>query len=273
MKYKFVGDEKMKKLRLRVCISVRVLSLIQLCVIPGTAALQIRLRVCISVHVLSHVQPCVIPGTAALQTSLSMDFPDKNTGVGYHFILQRYDPGNIPVFISCISSIGRWILYHSTMIIHINGEFPRKLTAGAENKAGIMKSSARGIQVGRRTRLADDRINLEESLVEPNGIKLKSSNRRDGGLVWPVPWRTSILASVPDSEEAPVRLNSLTWRGLRENRKSYSSPGGGRNILKQDWEFNNGVCCSRKKNSKSRMIKLLRKMLEYNYLEDFVVRG
>ena len=159
------------------------------------------------------------------------------------------------------------------MIIHINGEFPRKLTAGAENKAGIMKSSARGIQVGRRTRLADDRINLEESLVEPNGIKLKSSNRRDGGLVWPVPWRTSILASVPDSEEAPVRLNSLTWRGLRENRKSYSSPGGGRNILKQDWEFNNGVCWSRKKNSKSRMIKLLRKMLEYNYLEDFVVRG
>ena len=184
------------------------------------------------------------------------------------------NPGNIPGFISCISGIGRWILYHSTMIIHINSEFPRKLTeAGAENKAGIKKSSARGIQVGRRTRLADDRINLEESLVEPNGIKLKSFNRRDGGLVWPVPWRTSILASVRDSEEAPVRLNSLTWRGLRENRKSYSSPGGGRNVLKQDWEFNNGVCCSQKKNSKSRMIKLLRKMLEYNYLEDFLVRG
>ena len=92
MKYKFVGDEKMKKLRLRVCVSVHVLSLIQLCVIPGTAALQIRLRVCISVRVLSHVQSCVIPGTAALQTSLSMDFPDKNTGVGYHFLLQRIFP-------------------------------------------------------------------------------------------------------------------------------------------------------------------------------------
>ena len=82
----------MKKLRLRVCISVRVLSLIQLCVIPGTAALQVRLRVCISVRVLSHVQLCVIPGTAALQTSLSMDFPDKNTGVGYHFLLQGTFP-------------------------------------------------------------------------------------------------------------------------------------------------------------------------------------
>ena len=76
------------------------------------------------------------------------------------------------------------------MIIHINGKFPRKLIeAGAENKGEIMKSSARGIQVGRRTRLADDRINLEESLVEPNGIKLKSYNKRDRGLVWLVPWR------------------------------------------------------------------------------------
>ena len=74
------------------------------------------------------------------------------------------------------------------MIIHINGKFPRKLIeAEAENKGEIMKSSARGIQVGRRTRLADDRINLEESLVEPNDIKLKSYNKRDGGLVWLVP--------------------------------------------------------------------------------------
>lgn len=74
------------------------------------------------------------------------------------------------------------------MIIHINGKFPRKLIeTEAENKGEIMKSSARGIQVGRRTRLADDRINLEESLVEPNDIKLKSYNKRDGGLVWLVP--------------------------------------------------------------------------------------
>ena len=159
------------------------------------------------------------------------------------------------------------------MIIHINGKFPRKLIeAGAENKGEIMKSSARGIQVGRRTRLADDRINLEESLVEPDGIKLKSYNKRDRGLVWLVPWRKWILTSAPDSEDAPVRLNSLTWKGLRENRKSYLRPSGGRNVLKQDWEFNNGVCWSWEKNSKSRMIKLLRKLLEYNYLEDSVVR-
>ena len=53
---------------------------------------KLRLRVCISVHVLSHVQLFVIPGTAALQTSLSMDFPDKNSGVGYHFLLQGISP-------------------------------------------------------------------------------------------------------------------------------------------------------------------------------------
>ena len=53
---------------------------------------KLRLRVCIPVRVLSHVQLCMIPGTAALQTSLSMDFPDKNTGVGYHFLLQGTFP-------------------------------------------------------------------------------------------------------------------------------------------------------------------------------------
>ena len=127
-----------------------------------------------------------------------------------------------------------------------------------------------GIQVG-RTRLADDRIHLEESLVEPNGIKLKSRNRREG--VWSG-WCPG---------ERPSWLQYLTLRSTCETKQPrLERPQGKQEVLlKARWwqkcsearlEFNNGVCCSRKKNSKSRMIKLFRKMLEYNYLEDFVVR-
>ena len=33
------------------------------------------------------------------------DFPGKNTGVGCHFLFQG-------IFLTCVSCIGRWILYH-----------------------------------------------------------------------------------------------------------------------------------------------------------------
>ena len=41
---------------------------------------------------LSHVQLFVTPWTVAYQAPLSWDFPDKNTGVGCHFLLQGIFP-------------------------------------------------------------------------------------------------------------------------------------------------------------------------------------
>ena len=37
------------------------------------------------------------------------DFPGKSTGVGCHFLLQGINTG-----LSCVSCIGRWVLYHCT---------------------------------------------------------------------------------------------------------------------------------------------------------------
>ena len=53
------------------------------------------------------------PWTVARQAPLSMDFPGKNTGVGYGLVLrgilptQGWNPRLLPV-----SCIGRWVLYH-----------------------------------------------------------------------------------------------------------------------------------------------------------------
>ena len=44
----------------------------------------LRLRACM----LSHVQLFATPWTSALQAPLLMGFPEKNTGVGYHFLFQ-----------------------------------------------------------------------------------------------------------------------------------------------------------------------------------------
>ena len=50
----------------------------------------------------------VTPWTAALQAPLSMNFPNKNTGVGYYFLLQGIcsTQGSNPHLLQC-----RWILY------------------------------------------------------------------------------------------------------------------------------------------------------------------
>ena len=40
------------------------------------------------------------------------DFPGKNAGVGYHFLLQRIFPTQDQIHISCVPCIGRQILYH-----------------------------------------------------------------------------------------------------------------------------------------------------------------
>ena len=91
----------------------------------------------------------------------------------------------------------------------------------------MIKSSTRGIQVGRVTRrLADDSINVEESLVEPNDIKLRSFNKSDGAVVWLVLWRKCIMTSLPEPKDACVRLNSLTLERTQEKQKG---------LLKAKW--------------------------------------
>ena len=53
------------------------------------------------------------PWTVAHQFLCPWDFPGKNTGVGYHFLLQGgFSWPRDQTHISCISCIGRQILYH-----------------------------------------------------------------------------------------------------------------------------------------------------------------
>ena len=47
---------------------------------------------CMHVQLLSHVQLFVTPWAVAHQVPLSMGFPSKNTGVGYHALLQGIIP-------------------------------------------------------------------------------------------------------------------------------------------------------------------------------------
>ena len=42
------------------------------------------------------------------------NFPDKNTGASCHFLLQGIFPTQGLNLVSCISCIGKWILYHCT---------------------------------------------------------------------------------------------------------------------------------------------------------------
>ena len=42
---------------------------------------------CVYAQLLSHIQLFVTPRTVACQAPLSMGFFDKNSGVGYHFLI------------------------------------------------------------------------------------------------------------------------------------------------------------------------------------------
>ena len=48
----------------------------------------ICMHVCMHAQLLSSIQFFVMPWTVARQAPLSMQFPNKNTGVGCHFLLQ-----------------------------------------------------------------------------------------------------------------------------------------------------------------------------------------
>ena len=67
----------------------------------------------IGLYVFSHVQLFVTPMNCSPPgSSVHRSFPGKNTGAGYHFLLQGiFLPRDWTRF-SCISCIGRWILYH-----------------------------------------------------------------------------------------------------------------------------------------------------------------
>ena len=52
--------------------------------------------------------------TITHQAPLTWNFPDKNTGVGCHFLLQGIFPTRYQTWVSYISCIGRRIIYHYT---------------------------------------------------------------------------------------------------------------------------------------------------------------
>ena len=59
----------------------------------------------------SHIQLFATLWTVAYQAPLSMGFSGKNTGVGFHALLQGIFPTLGLTHISYISCIGRWVLY------------------------------------------------------------------------------------------------------------------------------------------------------------------
>ena len=61
--------------------------------------------------VLSHVRLLKKLWTVACQAPLSMGF-SKNTEAGYHVLLQGSSQSRDRIYVSCISCIGRQILYH-----------------------------------------------------------------------------------------------------------------------------------------------------------------
>ena len=73
-------------------------------------------------HVAMTPQHVCVPSHSVMSDSLRLhrlqaarllcpwDFPGKNTEEGCHFVLQG--ASSIPREVSCISCIGRWILYH-----------------------------------------------------------------------------------------------------------------------------------------------------------------
>ena len=71
--------------------------------------------VCVCVCLCSVVSDSVTPEALPARLLYPWNFPGKNTEAGCHFPLQGMDltdPGIEPV--SCVSCIGRWILYHCT---------------------------------------------------------------------------------------------------------------------------------------------------------------
>ena len=66
---------------------------------------------CVCARVLGHVQLFAIAWTVACQAFLSMRFSKQEYWSGCHFLLQGIFPTRDWTCISCISCIGRWLLY------------------------------------------------------------------------------------------------------------------------------------------------------------------
>ena len=68
---------------------------------------------CVSAHLcltLCDPMDCSLPGS-----SVHVNFPGNNPGVGCHFLLQGILPTQRRDLVSCVSCISRWILYHWTI--------------------------------------------------------------------------------------------------------------------------------------------------------------
>ena len=73
--------------------------------------------------------------------SLSPDFPGKNTGAGCHFLLRGIIPTKDQTYVSCVSSIGRWVLHHQAIwkapYMVITGTFLRELEDRTVRETGL----------------------------------------------------------------------------------------------------------------------------------------
>ena len=87
------------------------------------------------------------PWTIAHQVPLSMGFTGKNTGVGCHFLLQGIFPTQRANHNSCVSCIGRWILYHSTTWQALREMFSA-VAQSCPTLCDPMKRSTPGLPVG-----------------------------------------------------------------------------------------------------------------------------
>jgi len=103
---------------------------------------------CIRAQSLSCVQLFASPWTVAHQAPLSMGFSGKNTGVGFHFLLQRIFPAQGLNPISYVSCTDRQILYHCTTwaVDHLTCAFLRR-EWDPSNKNGIQGKKNRGLEI------------------------------------------------------------------------------------------------------------------------------
>ena len=90
----------------------------------------VQLFVCVCV--LSHVWLFTTTWTMPTRLLCPWEFPGKNTGEGCHFLL----PGVLPdprdqIHISCISCIGRQILYHS--LLHLGNLVVKQMNEKRSN--------------------------------------------------------------------------------------------------------------------------------------------
>ena len=133
------------------------------------------------------------PGTGACQAPLSWNFPGKNNGVGCHCLLQRIFLTQEFTCISCVSCIGRQILYHQS---HPTLIFALTLPTSSI-RASLVPQTIKNLPAVQETRVwslgQDDA--LEKGMATHSSI-----------LAWRIPWT-----------EEPGGLQSMELQRVRHN--------------------------------------------------------